>query len=576
MNKIITLIVFVASLAQINAVYSQTANANFTAGNLVVVRVNTNATNNAVPVFLDEYNAAGTLINTVSLPSETVGANRRFLVGGGATASSQGFSTLSPNGLYLALAGHDVAAGATQANTENNIQYVTTPKVVAIISNGATSPVINTSTAIANLDNRDNRNAVTSNGTDIWIGGQTQGIHYTTVGSTVSTQIAASPSALRPGGLGIFNGQLYSSTNANPFRIAKIGDGLPTSSATATVLEGIPATGANLPGEDVTNGFVLFDVNASVPGNDLLYFVSELTGTAGLGAGHIRKYIRTVESGDNWVFAGGVSVTNTNSIARVTANALVVGIKSLTGSLVGNVPTLYAASSNSIIKIIDNSATYNADLSATISSVVSASSGTGFRGLTFAPGTVTKTVLPVTLTSFNGKVEQNYVKLSWATSSEKNNSHFDVLRSADGDSFNVIGSVKGNNNSDATLNYSFKDTKPLNGTAYYHLNQVDFDGKTTPSNIIPVASRLAIANNFDVYAVAGTVTVKFNAAINSKGSMSIYNTLGETIAVENIVIQAGENKIKIPAKEIVDGKIYVALLDAAGNLQSKKFIVSSK
>ncbi|MFD1628473.1 T9SS type A sorting domain-containing protein [Pseudopedobacter beijingensis] len=88
-----------------------------------------------------------------------------------------------------------------------------------------------------------------------------------------------------------------------------------------------------------------------------------------------------------------------------------------------------------------------------------------------------QSVLPVSLTGFSGKVYGDAVKLQWQTASEKNNSHFEVLRSSDGKSFQSITTVKGHGDSNQLIDYQYIDNSPVSGTNYYKLKQYDNDGK---------------------------------------------------------------------------------------------------
>ncbi len=65
-------------------------------------------------------------------------------------------------------------------------------------------------------------------------------------------------------------------------------------------------------------------------------------------------------------------------------------------------------------------------------------------------------VLPVTLTSFTAKSDEiNKIVVNWSTSSEANNSYFEVLISKDGHNFVKIGQVQGVGNSNTTQHYQF-------------------------------------------------------------------------------------------------------------------------
>src|SRR5260221_102810 len=84
----------------------------FTPGNVIVYRVGDGVTalgSTATAVFLDEYTPAGTLVQSVAMPTTPSGSNRRLTASGAAT--SEGFLTLSSDGKFLALTGYDAALG---------------------------------------------------------------------------------------------------------------------------------------------------------------------------------------------------------------------------------------------------------------------------------------------------------------------------------------------------------------------------------------------------------------------------------------------------------------------------------
>ena len=93
--------------------------------------------------------------------------------------------------------------------------------------------------------------------------------------------------------------------------------------------------------------------------------------------------------------------------------------------------------------------------------------------------------LPVSLLEFTGKIINKKVELNWTTSSESNNDRFDVLRSADGINFKILGSVKGKGTTASKSSYSFIDPSPFPGIInFYRLNQVGFDGQSSLSPIV--------------------------------------------------------------------------------------------
>jgi hypothetical protein len=94
--------------------------------------------------------------------------------------------------------------------------------------------------------------------------------------------------------------------------------------------------------------------------------------------------------------------------------------------------------------------------------------------------------LPVDLTYFEAQPRINHTALlSWSTASEINNSHFEIERSYDGRTFEIVGEVAGNDNSQHSIEYRYTDQtiSPTENAVFYRLKQVDFDGAFEHSDI---------------------------------------------------------------------------------------------
>ncbi len=94
--------------------------------------------------------------------------------------------------------------------------------------------------------------------------------------------------------------------------------------------------------------------------------------------------------------------------------------------------------------------------------------------------------LPVELISFTGAATDNDIELQWSTASEKNNDYFEIQRSEDAETFVTIGKVYGNGTTMLQSDYSYTDNNPNNGTNYYRLHQVDYDGASENHKTIAV------------------------------------------------------------------------------------------
>ena len=180
--------------------------------------------------------------------------------------------------------------------------------------------------------------------------------------------------------------------------------------------------------------------------------------------------------------------------------------------------------------------------------------------------------LPVELTSFNIQRTNNGVQLKWTTASEKDNSFFEILRSSDGGNFENLGKVLGAGNSIAAKSYTFNDDNPLPGINYYQLNQVDYNGKSSKSNVIAIRADLqqkeykliSTANNNLVFSVYAPENVNGNILVSGLSGVTVVNT--------TIALQKGLNQYSVPMPSLAKG-LYISKL-SVGNVSagSVKFI----
>ena len=180
--------------------------------------------------------------------------------------------------------------------------------------------------------------------------------------------------------------------------------------------------------------------------------------------------------------------------------------------------------------------------------------------------------LPVILSSFSVKKDNEFVRLNWTTSSEKNNQRFDILRAGDDKVFNKIAEVAGNNNSTTTIDYTFTDKTPLTGNNYYKLNQVDNDGKSEEFGPVLVNTGIK-TQDFNVYASNDKAEVNFVvlSEITEKANINIYDIYGRTLAKQTVSLKNGSNLFTISVKNMNEG-VYVAIIESASINVTKKFM----
>jgi Secretion system C-terminal sorting domain len=155
----------------------------------------------------------------------------------------------------------------------------------------------------------------------------------------------------------------------------------------------------------------------------------------------------------------------------------------------------------------------------------------------FSPFIVANDVaLGVTLTSFSAQLtNKNTVMLNWQTENEKDNSGFEIQRSADAKTWSKIGFVKGKGQSSVAFDYSFEDKGPLSILTYYRLKQVDFDGKESYSKVVNVT----LNKKGDKFSVFPNPVSSKSATISLDddmldGVLIITNSIGAVVKKEKI------------------------------------------
>jgi hypothetical protein len=89
-----------------------------------------------------------------------------------------------------------------------------------------------------------------------------------------------------------------------------------------------------------------------------------------------------------------------------------------------------------------------------------------------------ETTLPVTLKSFDAKLDNGKASLKWVSATELNFSHYAVQRSLDGKDFTDVSMVLSSGKELNNVSYAYtENVSNVNGLVYYRLKMVDIDGK---------------------------------------------------------------------------------------------------
>ena len=182
--------------------------------------------------------------------------------------------------------------------------------------------------------------------------------------------------------------------------------------------------------------------------------------------------------------------------------------------------------------------------------------------------------LPVELVSFNASVDKNTINLRWITSTELNNSGFEVERRTANSSYKKIAFVQGKGTTTQSNGYTYSDVVNQTGSYIYRLKQVDLDGTFEYSNeimvnVIALPGQYALAQN---YPNPFNPTTSIEYVIPQAGfvNLSVFNLLGERVAeLVNEIMESGNHTIVFDASKFSSGT-YIYTLSVNGNVVTKK------
>ncbi|MEO8765511.1 MAG: T9SS type A sorting domain-containing protein [Ginsengibacter sp.] len=178
-------------------------------------------------------------------------------------------------------------------------------------------------------------------------------------------------------------------------------------------------------------------------------------------------------------------------------------------------------------------------------------------------------VLPVGLLDFTGVLQNKSVKLEWKIITEKALTGFVIERSADGNKFSPINSVKVNGISSFTRNYAILDDQPLPGINFYRLKMVDIDGKFTYSNVIAIKTNAGFT--LQVFPNPAT-TILFVGADGNKenATVQIVDAVGRVIRDGKIFLN-GKTSFSVDVNNLPGG-FYNLILHKKDKTETQKFI----
>jgi hypothetical protein len=182
--------------------------------------------------------------------------------------------------------------------------------------------------------------------------------------------------------------------------------------------------------------------------------------------------------------------------------------------------------------------------------------------------------LPVECIAFSASIKNKTIVLNWKTASENNNAYFIIERSNDGVKFNEVSRINGSGNSTSALDYTYNDIKPINGTNYYRLKQVDTDGTIHfTCEIIKIEYNNGIKIDIFNTNSGPLVTGNIFSNIEEKVVFNVVNSVGQMIYQTEQNLSSGKNTFEINTANWSKGVYAISLYNSTGLLISERFIL---
>lgn len=192
-------------------------------------------------------------------------------------------------------------------------------------------------------------------------------------------------------------------------------------------------------------------------------------------------------------------------------------------------------------------------------------SQTGFSNFQIWGAVDANTMLPVELLFLTANaIDNSYIKVSWATATERNNKGFVLQRSINGTSFDSIAWIPGNGTTSVPHYYAFDDYNVAKGIDYYYrLKQFDFDGGYSYSNI--VSARLIPENIASVIIYPNpsndNTTLQIFSPVDDLYSIKTFNAIGQLMYNQTIEIQKGiSTLVNLPSNDWAKGVYIINVL----------------
>lgn len=173
------------------------------------------------------------------------------------------------------------------------------------------------------------------------------------------------------------------------------------------------------------------------------------------------------------------------------------------------------------------------------------------------------TVLPVELIYIKASpMDNQFIKISWATATELNTKKFELLRSIDAISFEKIAELNAAGNSTSPKYYFYDDTEVKAGIVYYYIvREVDQDNSIHLTKIVNAKLDVLDFELVNIYPnpLLDNTVITIYSNEPKIVDLIVYNGLGEIIKQANKNLKEGLNEWTIQTENWAKGVYYFIL-----------------
>ena len=140
--------------------------------------------------------------------------------------------------------------------------------------------------------------------------------------------------------------------------------------------------------------------------------------------------------------------------------------------------------------------------------------------------------LPLEIIDFKlNAINNHQVELLWKTELINDIKYFVIERSEDGLFFLPVSTIESVKNSSDQTTYTWDDTEPISGIAYYRIKQENQDGSERYSDIRSITCTPQNNKNVTIFPnpFSDEVTISMPDEINERVTIQLFNTLGQLV-----------------------------------------------